>query len=567
MIINVVVILFIAIAAYWFSNQGMFAALLHLLVSLVAGALAFAVWEPLATGLLLNQMPEYAWGVGLLAPFAVLLVLLRLATDKVVPGNVRYENLTSVVGGGIFGAISGTLTIGILIIALPMAGAPEFGIPDLASYAPYAKGSYGRPERSDSLWIPADKIAASTFGHLSKGLFHPWAGRSLDRYHPDLVREVSAFHYQMLADPYGLRAIREKNVAVKNVYVLDAPPLHLVDVMEANRDYIFVETEILKDSSSFHEDGHFRIAPNQIMLLHESREGEMRSSYPVLYVQRDEFKTFELPVTFAYSKIGVTVETFHWGFAIPREDTPRYLTFKHLRMELPRERSSDDAAVNALIDLEAMAEASQATDDEPAAEADAGPRSLRPRPGDVVIKPLSGGRAGADPTHARISDLLPFYLTRNRLSGVSLTDDGAWRSGSVKGIQAPEGRIGPSNRIDRIQHSKETRIVQILVRQSGALSLFGKVMENAAAKLNSPLLVDSDGDRIDPIGWARTDAHNLTMSIRDQQTERLTMDQLGILRLKPNEQLILYFEVSRGITINTFNLGGTAIGQIDMEIE
>ena len=52
MILSILIIIVIALAAFWWGNQGAFSGLLHMLCALVAGAVAFAAWEPLAYMLL-----------------------------------------------------------------------------------------------------------------------------------------------------------------------------------------------------------------------------------------------------------------------------------------------------------------------------------------------------------------------------------------------------------------------------------------------------------------------------------------------------------------------------------
>ena len=52
MILSILIIIVIALSAFWWGNQGAFSALLHMLCALVAGAVAFAGWEPLAYMLL-----------------------------------------------------------------------------------------------------------------------------------------------------------------------------------------------------------------------------------------------------------------------------------------------------------------------------------------------------------------------------------------------------------------------------------------------------------------------------------------------------------------------------------
>ena len=60
---NLLCILLVGIIAYWWANQGLFSAIIHLLCVVTAGALAFAFWERLTLGLLLrgSWFDGYAW--------------------------------------------------------------------------------------------------------------------------------------------------------------------------------------------------------------------------------------------------------------------------------------------------------------------------------------------------------------------------------------------------------------------------------------------------------------------------------------------------------------------------
>ncbi|MCH2149191.1 MAG: hypothetical protein MK095_07135, partial [Phycisphaerales bacterium] len=63
-ILNLLIIGLVLLIAYWWSQQGFFGALLHLLAVIVAGALAFAFWEPIAIDVLLGggTFDGYAMG-------------------------------------------------------------------------------------------------------------------------------------------------------------------------------------------------------------------------------------------------------------------------------------------------------------------------------------------------------------------------------------------------------------------------------------------------------------------------------------------------------------------------
>jgi len=152
MILNIIVIVFLLAMAYWASTQGLFSALLHLAMTIAAGAIALAIWEPLTQAFLLGFKPPIAWGVGLVLPFALILLLLRLAADKLVPKNVNVMHLLDLLGGGAAGAISGVLTAGITLIGV---GFLPFGS-SVAGYQPYAVSAYGQVEPAGGLWVPVD---------------------------------------------------------------------------------------------------------------------------------------------------------------------------------------------------------------------------------------------------------------------------------------------------------------------------------------------------------------------------------------------------------------------------
>ena len=90
MIVNVVIIGLVALIAYWWANQGLFSAIIHLLCVIVAGAVALAFWEMLAFGLLMRGgfFDHYALGASLLITFALVLFILRLTPNKLVPANL-----------------------------------------------------------------------------------------------------------------------------------------------------------------------------------------------------------------------------------------------------------------------------------------------------------------------------------------------------------------------------------------------------------------------------------------------------------------------------------------------
>ncbi|MCR9075599.1 MAG: hypothetical protein NXI07_06130, partial [bacterium] len=123
---NILVVIFVLAIAYAWMVRGIFNAMIHALCALVAGAIAFAFWEPLSI-MLVNMSPErgffsfiesIAWGVSLVVPFAVVMLLLRVATDKLIPANIKNNPAVDYAGGAVFGAVTGVICSGILVIGV-----------------------------------------------------------------------------------------------------------------------------------------------------------------------------------------------------------------------------------------------------------------------------------------------------------------------------------------------------------------------------------------------------------------------------------------------------------------
>lgn len=139
--------------AYLWMVRGYFSAMLHMCCVLVAGAIAFGAWEPLAD-LILTKAPtrgfltvlrDSAWAIALIGPFSVSLAILRPIVDKMLPLNAQVDSLVNYVGGGACGAVSGLVTAGILVMGIGMLRLDA----NLWGYQPLSVSSKGSIERAD----------------------------------------------------------------------------------------------------------------------------------------------------------------------------------------------------------------------------------------------------------------------------------------------------------------------------------------------------------------------------------------------------------------------------------
>ncbi len=172
-VFNILVLAFIGLIGYWWANQGVLSALLHLICVIAAGALAFAGWEPISHMFLkVGGMTPYAWGIGLLLPFGVYLFVLRLIADKLAPDNLNFPHLASLGIGGVLGVAAGFLTVGVTIIGAGHTHSAN-QILNVVGASRTATNK-GQPDVAVTpLWVPAHSVTASFFSFLSTTSMRP----------------------------------------------------------------------------------------------------------------------------------------------------------------------------------------------------------------------------------------------------------------------------------------------------------------------------------------------------------------------------------------------------------
>ena len=268
MIANVLLVSFLLLSIALWGHYGLFSGFLHLLVTISCAALAFALWEPLVLGVLIHRMPFYAWGVGLLGPFVLLLVGARALQDNLVKLNMRFENLTNIVGGGFCGFLSGVLTSGLVIISvglLPL-GQSIFG------YKPIDISPDGTLEgrAGNGLLFPVDRWTASFFEALSDGAFHPTGGTPLARYQPHLA-DRAVLNRTFPVSKHSSPTVHPDSITVEHVSSFGTADLTdlIGNTADATVPLLLVSTvwNAAAGKGTFDTDGRLRLAPSQIRLV------------------------------------------------------------------------------------------------------------------------------------------------------------------------------------------------------------------------------------------------------------------------------------------------------------
>ena len=211
---NIIVTAFILLIAYWWANQGLFSAVMHCICVIIAGALAFAFWEPVVLGYLLKggSFDNYCWGMALGLLFFLFLVITRVASDILVPFDIPLPSLANTIGGGIVGFIAGVLTIGMASISCGFIQAPT----ELMGFKGWARSpdSQGAPKEFGTMWIPAANITENFYRKLSIGGMSPSGKYSLATHYPRLADTALSLHRDTFRNGDGRVAIAPKDITV-----------------------------------------------------------------------------------------------------------------------------------------------------------------------------------------------------------------------------------------------------------------------------------------------------------------------------------------------------------------
>jgi hypothetical protein len=283
---NILILGFIALITYWWATQGLFSATLHLVCVIGAGVLAFATWEP-ASDIVMGAAPlvPYARGIGLLLPFAVYLLVLRIAADKLAPDNLNFPHVVNLALGGAVGAAAGTLTVGISLIGIGFTHSSRdmLGIVGTARNA----RSQGQPNTEIlAFWVPAHVYTGDFFALLSAGSFTPTLGSAnLSNHYWSLGKEA----FGLNRDTYNRNGKLGRTVSTPGAVRIDraefVPGMRLTDGTSVGDAYVL---DIHFDPGASDGGQGFAISASQLRLLgspggKSSRRAEV--SFPIAWAQ------------------------------------------------------------------------------------------------------------------------------------------------------------------------------------------------------------------------------------------------------------------------------------------
>jgi hypothetical protein len=580
-------LLVVVIALAWL-RFGLWSAFLHMLCVLVAGALAFALWEPIAYVLLgagQEWLVDSAWAISLALPFVIMLLIIRVACDKIIRANLKVPGIANYIGGGLFGFIAGTISIGILTISLGyLRVEPEF-----MGYKPVDyNNSNGSIVQKDSLIYPVDRITAALYGKLSEGTFRPTGSSdTLARWRPEVVNTGGMLRTNFEEGTSRNTATPDSFDFVTR-YRFEAPTSKelLTDAIDPNggtkprneeqkfttldgtpiTDGVIEGFVVKFKAGAKEQSGRIVIGAGQVQLVVEDPTDSSKTMAlnPLAVISQASGDKptlgrwrFDAANTFISTPSGRDESPMAFEFLVPKGANPIGLYVKNVRHDLTNAKPSvtfksqkerDAAAINGSIVNAGGVGAGGALNRTGAA---------------IFNKAKWQGEELVS-----IKDALPFSLTLQKdiLKGLLLNDANMVIGGGLakfsqndlKGTQGLDQKL----LVRRFEQPDDAVIVHVIVDRRNTAFGFLSDATTGVDWAKAPLLVDNNGATYSAVGFGYRPGAQETWIYYDPSSpiaNRNDHEMPTISRSQPDQQLVLIFRVSKGVKIKSFAIGDKVV--------
>lgn len=590
MIMNLFAIVLVLLTAYLWMARGFWSALIHLVCTLIAGAVAFGVWEPLSYFLLalapergfLTFLEGIAWGAGLIVPFALTLFVTRLISDGVIPANVQNNKALDYVGAIACGLGSGVVTAGVLVIAIgyTRVGSNFLGYRPV-NYTEQRQLGSGSLERTGGLWVPVDRLTASLYQTASRTSLS--TGTPLATWHPNV--DVAGYATKIShGDGKSRNAIKAEDFQVLGAWRVGGDDSRVSDLLtfksgEPAQPYVDLNGETVSTgrligytirfaAGARESSGQVIFGNGQVRLLMTSPSGESIEAFPVALVSQADAAEADLFArwrfdgneTFIASVGGATTVEMGFEFVVPSGFEPKALYVKNTRVMVdqieprgfggPGGRDGAIASGSLLgggLDLASL-------DTENAVN---------------LTREQTEGTIGRGAAVIAQTNALGFNFQKTQKRGLALDDDNRIIDGTAKydPSELPQrGVVERTLKVDRFEPGEDTSIVQIDVGTGSPASLLGRVGRVVDSDA-PPQLVDSDGTAYQALGYIYQD--NTIIDIRFTPATPLSgiADLPTLSSARTDQSLTLLFRVSSGVNLRYYALGDAVVFELDPPME
>ncbi len=538
---NFLVIIGVILIAYWWSNQGLFSSMLHMAAVIVAGALTISVWEVVAWGFALGNLggfDNYVSGISFILIFVGTLALLRVASDRIAPEDVAVNPTLELAGGFTLGAVSGILSIGLLIIGSGFIQRPY----EFMGYKGYGRETIGDSKIGPvgpQLWVPVDYLTSSFYEAASiNGLRPDFSGTPLKQYNPNLYMQASLVR-DSLDGERGQGYMPDGAASAKQPAKSEFMDKH----------WVTVPMEFKSEARDFGQQ--LVLSKSQIRLV-----GKMKGTaapevaFPTYWTQDSEIaKDSKLTATGLYrfddasnyitSVPGQSTASAKIIFEVSEDFTPLFIQIKGLRIDL---RESTDRDLRQIIASARALGAGEEFDDEP----------------------------GGDITNAiTVGNTLRFLrgISKNKMPSSMEEENGLLTNGYMKVQGGSAGRVNRGLQIKGIAQTEGTKIVRIDVSRNSPANLFNKVRRMIGPNAEIAL-VDTKGNTFAPIGFYYMGRGGIEVKL-DRRNFIKTLEQVGTQPPSGStREMVLLFEVTRGSSLDALRVGDVEVGFIEgMDID
>ncbi len=529
-VFNIGLILLVLLIAYWWANQGLFSAVLHLLCVIVAGAITLAVWEPLTVGLALQgtQFDDYAWGVCFIGVFVISLLILRVTMDKSVRANLQFPPMANLLIGFPVGAVAGILTVGIFLIGAGFIQSNR----DIMGFVGWGRATQdGRVKQGDRLWLPVHQLTYEFYSFLSVGSLYPtFNDTPLRRYNPNL-------------DALAISLVRDSAKEGRAKLSLKPSAARVTDAVYCNDSQTNrIAVGLFFDAGARDFGEQLTLSSAQIRLIGDARgSAEPVVLFPVAWTQYDGFHSFDDVTHYITSEPGQSQANVRVEFDARQlgNSQPKFIQIRGTRYRIPLEAGG---RVRQVTSVEfADGRRAGATGGFASVAVDATARSIQTAlEQSNSIRPITAS-TNQKPAGIQVSESL--FIIGGDGDFDRAGGERPSRNLMIKGIDEPSG----------------TRIVQVNVSRESAANIFGSVKEKTGND-SKIMLVDSSGRPYLPIGFIHDKPDNKTRIFVDFQNYITRFDQLPMLPSAGGQTLRLLFSVTENATITGFKVGDVTVG-------
>ncbi len=558
--LNLLVLLMLVLITFFQSLQGLFGAMILLVLSGISAAIAFGYYEDLHSGLLAQWLPGEGQAVSLMVIFLVTLLILRLVVDFAFKGTVLIPKKIDRAGGAVLGFFVALIMTGTVVTAIQMLPTDQ----EVLGFTRHQATLDGRiTERG--VWFGPDRFAVGLAGTILDGSLSGKSAREgkFGEVHPDLLAELDA--RRSAGVPTGSKP-GEVKISIEQVWtpdrVLDKDGKAPISPNSGTK-FLAIRMQGLGMPKVF--------TPVQMRLVCE-QAGRLQEFVLKAASKDNDVPTAVLPLE-RYSLLSGPLNLV---YEIPSSAAPWYLTFNGQGFaEITPKQLKDQSAPT----LNSPASADQPKKDDKSKKDDKAKDAATPKP---TVKNPVGRTHGADVAGGPVvSEDLPegIILPRNEIGTNADLAGKRFKGGHIVLDVSKTKMVPAAMGVSQFEIPKGQKLVQVPLHRVMPGSLAGQAIDFALRTLQQQWALNDDaGGKYLPVGAMAiatvggneilelqyhieqenlVAGHTLTKWLRISDQD---------LKTQPNAKLVFLYLVPPGKHIIEFDTGRATV-ELDLAVK